>query len=117
MDGLITWVKDNRIISAIIIVVVLLFIGSAWGGISDWFQKRAEIKDLKTQQETLKKDKDQKDAEWRAAYSVKEEEYSKVSRERDSLRKKIKDLQNARPPFISPATDNDLLLRFKALGY
>jgi len=110
--------KTNKIISLSVVVIILFLALGAYSGVSDWFQKRAEIKELKQSIEDKKKDGQQASEAWQSVFSAKEAEKKKITRERDSLRKEISDLHaEHNKPWIIPATDNETLSRFRVLGY
>jgi succinate dehydrogenase/fumarate reductase flavoprotein subunit len=112
------WVKARPILAVAIAVLCLIALSSAAGGVRDWFQKRAEIQSLKKDIAAEKEKGEAEKAAWGKAMSAKENEYVRISRERDVLRKKIAGLQAAQAqPWQVPATDNELLTRFKAIGY
>jgi len=115
---IIAWVKTKPLLaigSAVLIVIVL---GSAYGGVTDWFQKRAEIQALKKDMAAEKEKGETEKEAWQKTMSAVNVEFARISRERDALRKKIAGLQAAQAqPWQVPATDNELLTRFKALGY
>jgi homospermidine synthase len=113
-----TWAKTRPLLAIAIAVLCLIALSSAAGGVSDWFQKRAEIQSLKKAIAAEKEKGEVEKAAWGKAMSAKDVEYVRISRERDVLRKKIAGLQAAQAqPWQVPATDNELLTRFKALGY
>ena len=113
-----TWAAGNKFLAIAIAVFILIALSSAAGGVRDWFQKRAEIQSLKKDIAAEKEKGEVEKAASEQAIAIKDAEYARISRDRDALRKKIAGLQAVQAqPWQIPATDNELLTRFKALGY
>lgn len=113
-----SWARTRPILAIIGVVLILVALGSAYGGAKDWFAKRAEIRALKDAVASEKKKGEQEKAAWQGSMAVKDADFARIQRDRDVLRSKIARLQAAQSkPWVVPATDNELLTRFKALGY
>jgi hypothetical protein len=113
-----SWARTHLLLVIIGAVLILAALGSAYVGAKDWFAKRAEIQSLKDNEKEIKEKAEEEKRVSDQAIAEKDVAFSQISSERDALRRKIVGLQTAQSqPWKVPATDNDLLSRFKALGY
>ena len=113
------WLRENKMIAATIVILSLAVIASALDG----YTSRREIRRLNTalgiQEKALltAKEKELKEAEkdWLKVVNEKDAKLAPVLRERDALRAKL--AARSSTPFDAPATDRDIVARWRALGY
>jgi hypothetical protein len=113
------WANSNRLLALVIVALFLVASASA----VDSYSRRKEVRRLNTalgiQEKALlaEKEKELKEAEdvWLRSLSASDAKLEPVLRERDALRKRLAQVAGA--PFVPPAGDEEVVARWKDLGY
>ena len=109
------WLRENKKVAATIVILLLVAIASALDG----YKTRRLLKaaQVNLEEADKAKEKELKEAEkgWLRVLNGADAKLAPVLRERDALRAKL--AARSSTPFEAPATDSDIVARWRALGY